>query len=91
MLRQRVITAVILMAGLLAALVWLPPIGFDLLLLLVVLAGAWEWTTLSGTSLVPLRIGFQSVLLLSWCWACSSLCHDRPFQVEPMNIGWMTW
>lgn len=65
MLKQRVITAVILVAGLLAALVWLPPIGFDLLLLLVVLAGAWEWTTLAGATLAPLRIGFQSVLLLS--------------------------
>lgn len=65
MLRQRVVTAVILMAGLLAALVWLPPVGFDLLLLLVVLAGAWEWTTLAGATVAPLRIGFQSLLLLS--------------------------
>lgn len=65
MLRQRVITAVILMAGLLAALVWLPTAGFDLLLLLVVLAGAWEWTALAGASVSPLRIGFQSVLLIS--------------------------
>lgn len=65
MLRQRVITAVILMTGLLAALLLLPPVGFDLLLLLVVLAGAWEWTTLAGAGMAPLRIGFQSLLLLS--------------------------
>lgn len=65
MLRQRVITAVILVTGLLAALIWLPLVGFDLLLLLVVLAGAWEWATLAGVGMAPLRFGFQSVLLLS--------------------------
>jgi phosphatidate cytidylyltransferase len=87
MLRQRVITAVILMAGLLAALVWLPPIGFDLLLLLVVLAGAWEWTTLAGTSLAHLRIGFQSVLLLS----CGLLMQQSEHWLQGVLLAAVLW
>ncbi len=87
MLRQRVITAMILMAGLLAALVWLPPIGFDLLLLLVVLAGAWEWTTLAGIRLGPLRIGFQSVLLLS----CGLLMQQGERWLQGVLLASVLW
>ncbi|HTO46456.1 MAG TPA: phosphatidate cytidylyltransferase [Burkholderiales bacterium] len=43
MFRDRVITAIALIAALLAALFWLPPIGWTALAAAVLAAAAWEW------------------------------------------------
>jgi phosphatidate cytidylyltransferase len=43
MLRERVITAILLVAGLLAALFWLPPHGWTALAAALLGAAAWEW------------------------------------------------
>ena len=43
MLRDRVITAIALIAALLAALFWLPPIGWTALAAAVLAGAAWEW------------------------------------------------
>jgi phosphatidate cytidylyltransferase len=43
MLRERVITAIALVAALLAALFWLPPLGWTALAAAVLAAAAWEW------------------------------------------------
>src|SRR5262245_30558754 len=48
MLAQRVVTAAILIALVLAALFWLPPRGFGALLLAVVVLAAHEWAKLAG-------------------------------------------
>lgn len=48
MLKQRVITAVILIAVLLGALLYLPLVWFAAFLAAVVLLGAWEWADLAG-------------------------------------------
>jgi phosphatidate cytidylyltransferase len=50
MLKQRVVTALILVVALLAAILWLPAHGFEALVFLVFAIGAWEWSTLSGVS-----------------------------------------
>lgn len=50
MLKQRVLTAVLLIVPLVAAVIWLPPAGFAALMALVVLIGAWEWAALSGAT-----------------------------------------
>jgi len=50
MLKQRVVTALILVLVLLAAIVWLPAHGFEALVFLVFAIGAWEWSALSGVS-----------------------------------------
>ena len=47
MLRARILTAVILLAGLLAALFWLPRIGWVVLVGAVLAAAAWEWAGLT--------------------------------------------
>ena len=44
MLRTRIITAAVLVAVLLAVVLWLPPLATSVALTLVVLAGAWEWS-----------------------------------------------
>ncbi|MHB1121250.1 MAG: phosphatidate cytidylyltransferase [Ramlibacter sp.] len=48
MLKQRVITALVLLAILLPALFWPEPTPFVLVTLLLITAGAWEWGRLNG-------------------------------------------
>ena len=48
MLKQRIITGIVLAAGLLSALVWLSNHALMVVLALVLLIGAWEWAGLSG-------------------------------------------
>ncbi len=43
MLRDRVVTAIVLVAALLAALFWLPPLGWTALAAAALAAAAWEW------------------------------------------------
>ncbi len=63
MLKQRVITALILVLALLAAILWLPVPGFEALVFLVFAAGAWEWTALSGVSNRLVRTGYVMFIL----------------------------
>ena len=48
MLKQRVITALVLLAILLPALFWPTPIPFAAIALVLIAAAAWEWGRLSG-------------------------------------------
>ena len=48
MLKERIITAVIIVAGLLLALFYLPPLVLMAVFALLVLMGGWEWANLSG-------------------------------------------
>ncbi len=48
MLRQRVVTAILLMLVLVPAMVWLPQSGWALFAALVIALGAWEWAALAG-------------------------------------------
>ncbi|MBS7351202.1 MAG: phosphatidate cytidylyltransferase, partial [Comamonas sp.] len=52
MLKQRVITAVVLLAILLPALLADNPVFFHAIVLLMVAAGAWEWGRLNGLGTV---------------------------------------
>lgn len=47
MLKQRVITSVLLIAGSLGAIAWLPNSALTLVLLLLILLGGWEWSRLT--------------------------------------------
>ena len=48
MLKQRVITALVLLAILLPALFYPSPVPFALVALLLIAAGGWEWARLNG-------------------------------------------
>ncbi|MDR0674172.1 MAG: phosphatidate cytidylyltransferase [Zoogloeaceae bacterium] len=48
MLKQRILTAVLLLAALLAAIFYLPPLYWALLMALMAAVAAWEWGGLSG-------------------------------------------
>lgn len=63
MLRQRVITAIVLLAILLPALFYKTPIPFAAVALLLISAAAWEWGRLNGLGQFG-SIGFAAVCVL---------------------------
>lgn len=69
MLKQRVITAVVLLALLLPALFYREPWPFVALMLLLIAAGGWEWGRLNGLGPVgswSLGLGTLVLCLLTW-------------------------
>lgn len=63
MLRRRILTAVVVVPPLIAALFWLSPLGVVVLFGLIVAAGAWEWSGLCGWGYLG-RGAYLAVLLL---------------------------
>ncbi len=87
MLKQRIITAVLLLAILLPALFWPSPLPFALVVLVLLAAGAWEWGRLNGLSqagAIACMAACLALCLASWAaglvgqslpalWALASL------------------
>jgi len=69
-MRTRVITALVLAAGLLAVVLWLPPIATVIVLTIGVLAGAWEWSAFLRVPGKLARGVYVAVIaaLLSMAW-----------------------
>ena len=69
MLKQRIITALILGSLIVGGILFLPATGFGLLLLVIVVLSAWEWSALIGLSR-PYRLaycaGLTGLVILSW-------------------------
>lgn len=69
MLKQRIITAVVLLAILLPALFWRTPVPFIVVTLVLIAAAAWEWGRLNGLApagAVASGAGCLVVCLLAW-------------------------
>ncbi|GAB5450678.1 MAG: phosphatidate cytidylyltransferase [Halioglobus sp.] len=79
MLRQRVITALIMAGSLIAALAFLPVVWLAGLLAVLIALGAWEWALLAGWK-HPLARGLYSLLAVL---ACAGLYVYSGLQVEP--------
>jgi len=89
MLRQRVITAVILAALVIGAIFWLPPrITFGVITLLV-LAGAWEWSAFPGFKHVAVRLAYVAVIAgcMAFVWA-QGIDSARADQLLPAALIW---
>lgn len=90
MLKQRIITAVVLLAILLPALFWRTPTPFILLVLALLGAGAWEWGRLNGLS-QPASIG-AAVACLALCgasWAAGFAARPLPLLWAIAGAGWV--
>ena len=82
MLKQRVITAIILLAILLPALFYKTPVPFCALALLMIAAGAWEWGRLNS-------IGFIGSLgLAALCVLACGLSWYAGFLEKPLPLLW---
>lgn len=68
MLKQRIVTALALVALLVSAVAFLPLPGLALFLAAVALVGGWEWSNLAHYQSLPLRIAFCLVQALVMLW-----------------------
>ncbi len=64
MLKQRIITAIILIPLLIWGILALPPIWFAFLVAVVMAAGAWEWAKLVGLSKPILRFLYMAFIII---------------------------
>jgi phosphatidate cytidylyltransferase len=79
MLKQRVITAVVLLLILLPALFYDSPAPFCAIALVLIAAGAWEWARLNGYGpVVSLTSGFISVVTCAVMWQLGLLAQSLP-------------
>lgn len=62
MLRQRILTALVLAPLAVWAILALPVTGFALLFAVVMLMGGWEWSRLVGLTAVPARLGYVAAV-----------------------------
>lgn len=86
MLKQRVITAIVLLAILLPALFWKTPEPFLAITLLLIAAGGWEWGRLNGLGQGgSLALGAVTLLLCGGAWALG--WTGRPSAVLWLVVG----
>ena len=90
MLKQRVLTAVVLVAVLLGVMLGLPPVATVWLITILVLVGAWEWAAFIGKSSPGSRAVFTSVVALCLV-ACLYLQTTTPGFVHIIMSLAMVW
>ena len=96
MLKQRVITAVILVAVLMASIFGLPPWGLALVLTLAVLIASWEWAQLAGLTSVLSKLLYAvgcAGLMALVVWYCQlfSADIDIPRLQDILGLGCLWW
>jgi phosphatidate cytidylyltransferase len=90
MLKQRVITAVILLAILLPALFWRTPEPFMAITLILIAAGGWEWGRLNHLAQAPsVACGIVLLLLCAGAWGGGALDQPRTVLWSVAAIAWV--
>lgn len=86
MLKQRVITAIAMLAVLLPALFYSTPFPFCLVALVMIAAGGWEWGRLNGCGQgVSVLLAFATALLCALSWYFGLL--EKPMQALWVVVG----
>ena len=90
-LRKRIITAVILGGGFLAIALLLPAIATYILLTLLILAGAWEWSGFLRLSSVGLRALYVALVagLLPVIWLVAASPEGREIVLAVAVVWWV--
>jgi phosphatidate cytidylyltransferase len=92
-LRQRVVTAIVLIAGMLVALFLMPPSVGMLALAVVILGGAWEWAGFFGADRrSTVRIGYAAAVggAMVVCWWLTELVPGLNRLVLWVSVAWWT-
>jgi phosphatidate cytidylyltransferase len=90
MLKQRIITAVVLLAVLLPALFWPSPVPFAAVSLLLIAAGAWEWGRLNGLGQGgSLLTAFLCLVLCAASWYAGWLTRSLPLLWAVAGALWV--
>lgn len=91
-LRKRILTAVVLAVLLLAVLFWLPAWATVVVVTLLVLAGAWEWSAFLLLGRAPaLRAGYVLLVavFLYAAWRCSATAQGRDLVLAGAVLWWL--
>lgn len=96
MLKNRVITALVLAPLIIAAILFLPADGFAVFWGAIILAGAWEWANLSGLGSLSSRLSFVGVvfafLLAARYFAIDWAPGELPeWFYWPVVAWWFVW
>ena len=90
MLKQRILTALVLLAILLPALFAPTPAPFALVMLVLVAAAGWEWGRLAGVSMNwSLFLGFDVALLCAATWALGLLAQPHLLLWQIATAAWV--
>jgi phosphatidate cytidylyltransferase len=91
-LRKRVLTAVVLAAVLLAIVLWLPAGATVVVVTLLVLAGAWEWSAFLLLGRPALRGAYVLLVaaLLLGAWRISATPEGRDLLLSAAVLWWLT-
>lgn len=90
MLKQRVMTALVLLAILLPALFYPTAIPLCALAVVLISAGAWEWGRLNGYGpMASLGVGFACVVLCAMAWDLGMLEQPLPLLWRLAGAAWV--
>ncbi|HYF17181.1 MAG TPA: phosphatidate cytidylyltransferase [Ramlibacter sp.] len=90
MLKQRVITAVVLLAILLPALFWRTPVPFAVVALVLIGAAAWEFGRLNGLAGgAAIGLGLGCAALCAGAWAAGWLDRPTPLVWSVAGAAWV--
>jgi len=89
MLKQRIITALILISVLVWALFTWPQPAFALFLGVFILAGAWEWTALCGLQKLPVRLLYLALVAMAGGFLIVTPSLTLPLMV--IAVLWWLW
>jgi len=90
MLKQRIITALVLLAILLPALFYPSPAPFAVVMLALVAAGGWEWGRLNGYGQrMSLFLGAEVLVLCLLSWALGLLARPLPLFWIIVSAAWV--
>ena len=90
MLRQRVITAIVLLAVLLPAMFYTTPVPFCAVALVLIAAGGWEWARLNAcSSPVSILLGLVVAALCGMSWFAGLLGKPLPLLWTLAGGAWV--
>jgi phosphatidate cytidylyltransferase len=90
MLKQRVITAIVMLAILLPALFWPSPVPFVVVSLLMIAAAGWEWGKLNGLGQGgSVALGALCLALCSAAWYAGLLARPLPWLWALVGAFWV--
>ncbi|SFF00280.1 phosphatidate cytidylyltransferase [Paracidovorax wautersii] len=90
MLKQRVITALVLLAILLPALFYPSVVPFTVVVLVLMAAGAWEWARLNGIhGAGAVAIGAVCVAMCGLTWGSGGLLQPHPWLWAIGGAAWV--
>ena len=90
MLKQRIITAIVMLAILLPALFWPSPVPFAVVSLLLIAAGGWEWGKLNGLDQNgSIALAGVCLVLCAAAWYAGLLARPLPWLWAIVGAFWV--